>query len=198
MTFEHSPVVAIYWDFENLHAALYDEKAGDGKYRKADHRGRQEPLINVRAIVKFAATLGTIRINQAYANWQGFSCYREDLLANVVDLVQLFSPSGRAKNGADIRLAIDVTRDLQMYREVSHVVIVGGDSDYISLAQHCRRVGRTVIGIATKRSVNKYLVKAFDQFKYYKELLGDTVPVLPSRDRQEAICAVSVISPAAS
>jgi len=44
--------VAMYWDFENLHAGLVDAKYGDGTYAKQDNRFRpQEPLIDVQALV---------------------------------------------------------------------------------------------------------------------------------------------------
>ena len=36
--------VAIYWDVENLHAALVEAKNGEGAYAKQDNRSRpQEP-----------------------------------------------------------------------------------------------------------------------------------------------------------
>ncbi len=56
-------------------------------------------------------------------------------------------PLSGTKNGADIRLAIDVIDDLSRYDYVNHVLIVAGDSDYVSLAQRCKRLGRTVIGV---------------------------------------------------
>jgi len=63
------PSVALYWDFENLHAALVEERAGDGAYAKPDARFRvQEPLVDVQAIVDLAAGLGPLAINRAYAN----------------------------------------------------------------------------------------------------------------------------------
>lgn len=48
---EGSGSVAVYWDFENLHAGLVDAKYGDGTYAKRDNRFRpQEPLIEVQAL----------------------------------------------------------------------------------------------------------------------------------------------------
>ena len=49
--------VALYWDFENLHAGLMEAKNGDGAYAKQDNRFKpQEPLVDVQALVELAAT----------------------------------------------------------------------------------------------------------------------------------------------
>ncbi|MBC7601285.1 MAG: NYN domain-containing protein, partial [Ramlibacter sp.] len=104
--------VAIYWDFENLHASLCEAKE-PGAYARPDNRFKlQEPLVDVQAIVDFAASFGPIAIDRAYCNWQFFGRYREALLKNAMELVQLFPPGGTAKNGADIRLCLDAMEDI--------------------------------------------------------------------------------------
>jgi hypothetical protein len=35
---DESRSVALYWDFENLHASLYQERFGEGAYSKPDNR----------------------------------------------------------------------------------------------------------------------------------------------------------------
>ena len=87
------PSVALYWDFENLHASLSEARLGEGSYGKPDGRFRtQEPLIEVQAIVELAASFGPIAINRAYCNWQFFGRYRDVLLQNAMELIQLFPP----------------------------------------------------------------------------------------------------------
>ena len=64
--------VALYWDFENLHASLCEEKE-PGVYGRPDNRFKpQEPLVDVQAVVELAASFGPIAINRAYCNWQFF------------------------------------------------------------------------------------------------------------------------------
>ena len=105
--------VALYWDFENLHASLCEEHFGEGAYDKADSRFKpQEPLIDVQAVVELASSFGPIAINRAYCNWQFFGRYRDALLQAAVELIQLFPPGGSAKNGADIKLCLDATEDM--------------------------------------------------------------------------------------
>ena len=108
---EEEASVALYWDFENLHASLCEARQ-EGAYSKQDNRFRvQEPLVDIQAVVELAASFGPIAINRAYCNWQYFSRYRDALLQSAVELIQLFPPGGSAKNGADIRLCLDALED---------------------------------------------------------------------------------------
>jgi hypothetical protein len=92
--------VALYWDFENLQAALMDVKYGDGSYAKADTRFKpQEPLIDVQALVELAASFGPVAINRAYCNWQFFGRYRDALLQSGVELIQPFPQEPQQRTG---------------------------------------------------------------------------------------------------
>ena len=58
--------VALYWDFENLHASLCEARH-EGTYRQSDNRFKvQEPLVNVPAVVALASSLGPLAIHRAY------------------------------------------------------------------------------------------------------------------------------------
>jgi len=54
--------------------------------------------------------------------------YRGQLISRAVDLVQLFPAAAYAKNGADIRLAVDAVEDMFRLPDLTNVVIVAGDS----------------------------------------------------------------------
>jgi hypothetical protein len=49
-------------------------------------------------------------------------------------------------------------------------VVVAGDSDYISLAQRCKSLGRFVVGIGVTGSTSSALVAACDEFSDYDDL----------------------------
>jgi hypothetical protein len=91
-----------------------------------------------------------------------------------VDLVQLFPAAAYAKNGADIRLAVDAVEDMFRLPDLTHVVIVAGDSDYIALAQRCRRLGRYVVGVGVAGSTSRSLAAACDELVTYDALPGIT------------------------
>ena len=93
--------------------------------------------------------------------------------------MQLFPAAAYAKNGADIRLAVDAVEDMFRLPDLTHVVIVAGDSDYIALAQRCRRLGRYVVGVGVAGSTSRSLAAACDELVTYDALPGITPPAPP-------------------
>ena len=163
--------VALYWDFENLHASLAEARQ-EGAYSKQDNRFKvQEPLADVQAIVELAASFGPIAINRAYCNWQYFSRYRDALLQGAVELIQLFPPGGSAKNGADIKLCLDALEDMGRFAHIGTIIIVGGDSDFMPLSQKVKAAGRRLIGIGTSKNTNRHWAKSCHEFHYYEGLV---------------------------
>jgi len=168
---EQPPSVALYWDFENLHASLCEARQ-EGAYSKQDNRFRvQEPLIDIQAVVELAASFGPIAINRAYCNWQYFSRYRDALLQCAVELIQLFPPGGSAKNGADISLCLDAMEDMGRFGHIGTIIIVGGDSDFMPVSQKVKAAGRSLVGIGTRKSTNRHWAKSCHAFHYYDNLL---------------------------
>lgn len=163
--------VALYWDFENLHASLSDARHGAGAYNTPDGRFKaQEPLVDVQAIVELAATFGPVAINRAYCNWQYFGRYRDALLQESVELIQLFSPGASAKNGADIKLSLDAVEDISRFSHIGTIIIVSGDSDFMSLAQKIKAAGRKLVGIGDRKSTNRHWAKSCHDFRYYENV----------------------------
>ena len=153
------PKVAVYWDFENLHASLLNASSGTNVYKHSGSQN-QERLLNITALMEYIFSLGDVVINRAYNNWQSFAAYRDDLLIYAIDLIQLYPKGSHAKNGADIRLALDALEDATYHTHITHVVIVGGDSDYIAVAQKLKKLGKFVIGVGVKASTNPYWIRS--------------------------------------
>lgn len=189
--------VAVYLDFDNIVMSWYDRVhgrnayAGDRQKIIADPdepdiaRRLKEATIDVGAIIDYAASFGTLVLTRAYADWSSpvNAFYRSQLVARAVDLVQLFPAAAYAKNGADIRLAVDTVEDMFRLPDLTHVVIVAGDSDYVPLAQRCKRLGRFVVGVGVAGSTAKSLAAACDQFDAYDSLPG-VVPPAPAAQKK--------------
>lgn len=189
--------VAIYWDFENIHAGLCEERE-PGSYGRGDMRFRpQDALVNVQAVTDFAASFGPIAINRAYCNWQFYGRYRDALLQNAVELIQLFPPGGAAKNGADIKLCLDATEDIGRFHHVGVVIIVGGDSDFMPVSQKIKAAGRTLVGIGTRKSTNRHWAKSCHEFRYYDNLL-EVPEVVATGVAPEAVGLDSFVAEAAA
>jgi uncharacterized LabA/DUF88 family protein len=182
--------VAVYLDFDNIVMSWYDRVHGRNSYSRDRSRIAENPqdpeiaerlsraTVDVGAVIDYAASHGTLVLTRAYADWSSpvNAYYRQQLVARAVDLVQLFPAAAYAKNGADIRLAVDAVEDMFRLPDLTHVVIVGGDSDYVPLAQRCRRLGRYVIGVGVAGSTAKSLAAACDEFEPYDTLPGVHLP----------------------
>ena len=176
--------VAVYLDFDNIVISRYDQVNGRNSFQRDKAGGLEQyperqarATVDVGAIIDFASSFGTLVLTRAYADWSADvnAGYRGQLVARAVDLVQLFPAAAYAKNGADIRLAVDAVEDMFRLPDLTHVVVVAGDSDYIPLAQRCKRLGRYVVGIGVAGASSRSLAAACDEFVVYDALPG--VPV---------------------
>lgn len=191
--------VAVYLDFDNIVLSWYDRVHGRNSFgrdrqRIVEHPGDPETAallqaatVDVSAIIDYASSFGTLVLTRAYADWSSpvNAVYRSQLVARAVDLVQLFPAAAYAKNGADIRLAVDAVEDMFRLDDLTHVVIVAGDSDYVPLAQRCKRLGRYVVGVGVAGSTAKALTAACDEFATYDSLPGVQTPA-SRQPKQEA------------
>ncbi len=185
MTDTDADRVAVYLDFDNIVISRYDQVNGRNSFQKDKAKGLDKhadrltrATVDVGAIIDFASSFGTLVLTRAYADWSAEvnTGYREQLVGRAVDLVQLFPAAAYGKNGADIRLAVDAVEDMFRLPDLTHVVIVAGDSDYIALAQRCKRLGRYVVGVGVAGSSSKALAAACDDFVIYDALPGVPVP----------------------
>ncbi|MCA2245339.1 NYN domain-containing protein [Mycobacterium sp. WUMAC-067] len=183
--------VAVYLDFDNIVISRYDQIHGRNSFQKDKAKGLEQhsdrlerATVDVGAILDFASSFGTLVLTRAYADWSADinAGYRGQLVARAVDLVQLFPAAAYGKNGADIRLAVDAVEDMFRLPDLTHVVIVAGDSDYIPLAQRCKRLGRYVVGIGVAGASSRALAAACEEFVVY-----DALPGVPALDREPAL-----------
>lgn len=217
---EQSPEtrVGVYIDFDNIVISRYDQLHGDGAWRRdnvrsmttaatapnADEAGKlARARVDVSAIIDYASSFGTVAHSRAYADWSipVNASYRQQLVERAVDLTQLFPTTRGLKNGADIRLAVDVMEDLFRLPDLTHIVIVAGDSDYIPLAQRAKRLGRFVVGIGVAGKTSVALANACDRFQMYDAIPGtapdedepEAAPVAPPTSRRKGARATQPV-----
>jgi hypothetical protein len=208
MTEPNDARVGLYIDFDNIVISRYQQLHGRNAFqrdgiRDFDKSSRDaDPevaaklaaaTVDFNAIIDFAASFGTLVVNRAYADWSVpvNASYQRQLMSRAVDLTPLFTTTTRGtKNGADIRLAVDVVEDLFQLPDLTHVIIIAGDSDYIALAQKSKRLGRFVVGIGVAGSTSTSLAAACDEFEDYDSL--------PGIDKSTATAATAATAAAAS
>jgi uncharacterized LabA/DUF88 family protein len=189
MTESGATRVAVYLDFDNIVISRYDQVHGRSSFQKDKTKGLekdrlQSATVDVGAIIDSASSFGTLVLTRAYADWSADvnAAYHGQLVGRAVDLVQLFPAAAYGKNGADIRLAVDAVEDMFRLPDLTHVVIVGGDSDYIALAQRCKRLGRYVVGIGVAGASSRSRAAACDEFVTYDALPGIPTQLSPSSE----------------
>ncbi len=122
--------IAVFVDFENV--ALWAE---------------QEFLdLELTPLIEYLQIRGPVVIKRVYGDWSRFARYREDLMNNSVDLVQIYSIRV-GKNRADIRMSLDAFETAITRNQVGIFVIVSGDSDFGPLVSKLREYGKYTLGI---------------------------------------------------
>ncbi len=129
-------------------------------------------VLDVAGIMQYANTLGEVVINKAYANWTNFWPYSDVTNEYSMDLIQLFPLGKNAKNGADIRLSLDIAEDLVLHPHVDIVILVSGDSDFIAIAQRVRQKHKRIIGLGVKETSNRYWQMSCNEFKLYRTIVA--------------------------
>ncbi len=180
--------VAVYIDFDNIVISRYNQLHGRGAFQ-LDRVRQTDPsdpaadpevaariraaTVDIGAVLDYASSFGQIVSSTAYADWSQpvNAAYRRQLVDRAVDLTQMF-PLSATKNGADIRLAVDVVEDLFRLDGVTHVVLAAGDSDYVALAQRVKRLGRSIVAVGVAGATSKALPAACNEFSMYDDLPG--------------------------
>jgi len=148
--------IAVFIDFENV--ALWAE---------------QEFLdFELTPLMEYLQSRGPVVIKRCYGDWSRFSRYRDDLMNNAVDLVQIYSVRA-GKNRADIRMALDAMETAITRPQIQTFAIVSGDSDFGPLVNKLREYGRYTLGIGPRAVTHPLLSRACDEFVYLEAVLND-------------------------
>lgn len=79
-------------------------------------------------------------------------------------------PSSYSKNSADIRLVVDAVALIHQRPDITHLVVVSNDRDFIPLYNHAREFGKTVVGCGPARGrVSEDTVSACDTFVFHED-----------------------------
>jgi uncharacterized LabA/DUF88 family protein len=113
-----------------------------------------------------------------------FSPYRirRMLQAHQIDHLDIpHRPTSYSKNSADIRLVVEAVALIHQRPDITHIVVVSNDRDFIPLFNHAREHGKVVIGCGPRRThVNDDYRNACDVFLYHEDWVSpkpaDTPP----------------------
>jgi hypothetical protein len=161
--------VALYIDFENVHASLFDRQHGEGAYKTGGRKHKPAAIVDVDAIVHWSAQFGRVRVVRAYGDFRRMTAYSAAFLSCNIELVQLF-PTPNSKNGADIRLAVDAVDDCWRLPDLTHCVIAACDADYLPVCARLRAAGRLVAAVVVKERCSEAWREACDEWIDHDDL----------------------------
>ena len=152
--------IAVFIDFENI------------------ARWAEEVFLDfeLTPVIEYLQSRGALVIKRAYGDWSRFAHYRDEMMDNAFDLIQMYSVRA-GKNRADIRMAMDALETAMTRPHIRTFVIISGDSDFGALVSKLREYGKYTLGIGPRQITHRLLVKSCDEFVYLETLLGENMLV---------------------
>jgi uncharacterized LabA/DUF88 family protein len=124
---------------------------------------------------------GEVVTKIAYGDWTRAGDYSRLLTQHAIKMVQRNLTPGGDKNGADINLALDALEMALTHDHINAYVIVGGDSDFLSLVEKLKQYDKTVLVVGGRAFTSIILQRNCHEFIAYENLVNTQ----PSRRQQD-------------
>jgi uncharacterized LabA/DUF88 family protein len=108
----------------------------------------------------------------AYGDWTRAGDYSRSLTQHATKLVQRNLTPGGDKNGADINLALDALEMAFTHTHISAYVIVGGDSDFITLVEKLKQYDKQVFVVGGRAFTSIVMQRNCHEFIAYENLVS--------------------------
>ncbi len=127
-------LAAVFVDFENISIALVNQ------FGVKTDKAQEQAANIIHALIEEFGKTNLVAIRQAFADWSQYPDVLQDLYVmgvqteNVKSLVH--------KNSADIELSLSAQETMLTRSDVSKIIIIAGDRDYMPLATRMLRKGK--------------------------------------------------------
>jgi len=149
--------IAVFIDFDNIEIGV---KTTLGQ------------AFDVGTILDAIKERGEVVTKIAYADWTRAGEYSRTLTQHAIRLVQRNLTPGGDKNGADINLALDALEMAFTHPHINAYVIVGGDSDFLSLVEKLKQYDKKVFVVGGRAFTSMILQRNCHEFIAYENLAG--------------------------
>src|SRR5689334_2601757 len=157
LTDTRSTRIAVFIDFDNVEIGVKSTIGGQ---------------FDIGLVLEAIKERGEIVTKIAYSDWKRAGDYSRVLSQHAIRMVQRNLTPGGDKNGADITMALDALEMAFTHDHINAFVIVGGDSDFISLVEKLKQYGRTVIVVGGRQFTSQVMQKNCHEFIAYENLVG--------------------------
>jgi uncharacterized LabA/DUF88 family protein len=127
---------------------------------------------------------GDVVSKTAYSDWQRAGSHSRMLTQHAIKMVQRNLTPGGDKNGADINLALDALEMAFTHPHINAFVIVGGDSDFISLVEKLKQYDKKVFVVGGRKFTSAIMQRNCHEFIAYENLMGSAAPAKPDGGRR--------------
>jgi uncharacterized protein (TIGR00288 family) len=149
--------IAVFIDFDNVEIGV---KSTIGQQ------------FDIGLVLEAIKERGEIVTKIAYSDWKRAGDYSRLLTQHAIRMVQRNLTPGGDKNGADITMALDALEMAFTHDHINAFVIVGGDSDFISLVEKLKQYGRKVIVVGGRQFTSVTMQRNCHEFIAYENLVG--------------------------
>jgi uncharacterized LabA/DUF88 family protein len=138
---------------------------------------------DIGAVLEAVKERGEVITKVAYGDWKRSGDYGRAMANHAVRLVQRVMTPGGDKNGADINLALDALEMAFTHSHINAFVIVGGDSDFITLVEKLKQYDRKVFVVGGRAFTSQVMQKNCTEFIAYENIVPDRRPSHPRHER---------------
>jgi uncharacterized protein (TIGR00288 family) len=156
LTDTRSTRIAVFIDFDNVEIGVKSTIGGQ---------------FDIGLVLEAIKERGEIVTKIAYSDWKRVGDYSRLLTQHAIRMVQRNFTPGGDKNGADITMALDALEMCFTHDHIGAFVIVGGDSDFISLVEKLKQYGRKVIVVGGRQFTSVTMQKNCHEFIAYENLV---------------------------
>ncbi len=149
--------IAVFIDFDNIEIGV---------------KNTLNATFDAGLVLEALKERGEVVSKMAYSDWQRASGHSRLLTQHAIRMVQRNLTPGGDKNGADINLALDALEMAFTHPHINAFVIVGGDSDFISLVEKLKQYDKKVFVVGGRQFTSGILQRNCHEFIAYENLGG--------------------------
>ena len=147
--------IAVFIDFDNIEIGV---------------KSTLNAQFDIGIVLEALKERGDVVSKTAYGDWTRAGDYSRSLTQHATKLVQRNLTPGGDKNGADINLALDALEMAFTHPHINAYVIVGGDSDFISLVEKLKQYDKQIFIVGGRAFTSVVMQRNCHEFIAYENL----------------------------
>ena len=147
--------IAVFIDFDNIEIGV---------------KTTLNQTFDIGAVLEAIKERGEVITKVAYGDWKRSGDHGRAMAQHAVRMVQRVMTPGGDKNGADINLALDALEMAFTHAHINAFVIVGGDSDFITLVEKLKQYDRKVFVVGGRAFTSQVMQKNCTEFIAYENV----------------------------